>query len=94
MVSAIIFAMSLPMPFTSNTKHKRAAVKIVFDNLDFTESLSIGFKGRHQLSLVTIVKECRDQDGNFLDADMLWSTHKIVRFFRSPFKRLRATPNT
>ena len=62
-------------------------MKIVFDNTDFTESLSIGFKGRHQMPLVTIVKEYYDKDGNFLDATMLWSTYSPVRFIRRLFKR-------
>lgn len=65
-------------------------MQIVFNNDDFTESLIIGFKGKHQLPLLAVVKEYRDADGNLLGADMVWSTYSPIRFFRNLFKRLRA----
>lgn len=47
-------------------------MKIVFDNADFTDSLSIGFKGRHQSPWITVVKEYRESTGEFIGADMIW----------------------
>jgi hypothetical protein len=70
-------------------------MKIVFDNADFTESLDIGFKGKHQLSFITVVKEYRDKEGNHIDAEMIWSTYDLTRPFRRLFKtriRYRGRP--
>lgn len=61
---------------------------INFDNVDFTETLSIGFKGRHQLPLITVIREYRDEDGTHLGADMLWSSSRPLRFIRRLFRRI------
>lgn len=60
-------------------------MKIVFDNTDFTESLSIGFKGQHQLPLITVVREYRTKDGEFIGATMPWSSSYLFRRARPWF---------
>lgn len=57
-------------------------MKIVFDNADFTQSMSIGFKGKHQMPLITVIREYRTRDGEFLGATMPWSSSY-------PFRRVR-----
>lgn len=60
-------------------------MKIVFDNADFTESLSIGFKGQHQLPLIAVVKEYRTKDGEFIGATMPWSSSHLFYCLRPWF---------
>lgn len=52
-------------------------MKIVFDSEDFSENLVIGFRGRHQLPWIMIIKEYFDPSGNFLDAVCLWSSSRL-----------------
>lgn len=60
-------------------------MKIVFDNADFTQSLDIGFKGKHQHPLITVVREYRDKDGEFIGANMVWSSSYPLRRVRAWF---------
>lgn len=55
-------------------------MKIVFENLDFSETLEIGFKGKHQLPLITIVRVYWDHDQEHMeviDAKMIWSSSSL-----------------
>lgn len=66
-------------------------MKIVFDNENFTQSLSIGFKGRHQSPLITVVREGRGPEGETLWAEMLWyfdPVWAVRRWFKRAHKAL------